>query len=74
MCEKVKMQNNGDWICPKCEGQNSEHKDNIKKINKVLCNSCYDEFELDKDESQENEITIERDECSNTISVNYQLP
>jgi ubiquitin C-terminal hydrolase len=69
MYDKVKIQNNGDWICPKCEAQNSEHKDNIKKIDKVLCNSCYDEFELDKEESQKNDITIERDCCSNTISV-----
>jgi hypothetical protein len=69
MCDKVKIQNNGDWICLKCEAQNSEHKDNIKIINKVLCNSCYSEFELDKDVSQTNEITIERDCSSNTISV-----
>jgi hypothetical protein len=59
MCQKVKIQNTGDWICSKCEAQNSEHKDNIKIINKVLCNSCYSEFELDKNEDQKNEIVLE---------------
>jgi hypothetical protein len=69
MCEKVKIQNNGDWICPKCECENTELKENIKKINRTLCRSCLSEFELDKDESQNNQITIERDYCSNTLSV-----
>ena len=59
MIDKVKIQNNGDWICPRCEAQNSEHKDNIEIINKVLCNSCYSEFELDKDESQKHNIILE---------------
>lgn len=69
MYDKVKIQNNGDWICPKCEAPNSELKENIKRINNVLCNSCYSEFKLDKEESQKNQITIERDCSSNTISV-----
>lgn len=60
MCKKVKIQNNGDWICPKCEAQNSEHKDNVKKIDKVLCNSCYDEFELDKNKTEYEDSEIER--------------
>lgn len=69
MCEKVKIKNNGDWICPKCECENTELKENIKKIDRTLCRSCLSEFKLDKEESQKNEITIERNECSNTVSV-----
>ena len=70
MCDKVKIKNNGDWICPKCEAQNSEHKDNIKIINKVLCNSCYSEFELDKDENQKNDIEIKMSSYNNATIVN----
>lgn len=69
MCDKVKIQNNGDWVCPKCEAQNSEHKDNIKIINKVLCNSCYDEFELDKDESQKHNIEIQTIGYSKAVNI-----
>lgn len=69
MCEKVKIQNTGDWICPKCEAQNSEHKDNIKIINKVLCNSCYSEFKLDKDENQKNKIEIQMISYNNAVNV-----
>lgn len=59
MCDKVKIQNNGDWVCPKCGAQNSEHKDNVKIISKVLCNSCYGEFKLDKEENQKYNIEIQ---------------
>ena len=58
MCEKVKIQNNGDWICPKCQANNAELKENIKKIDNVLCNSCYDEFELDKEDSQNKQNSV----------------
>lgn len=69
MCDKVKIQNNGDWICPKCEAQNSEHKDNIKRINKVLCNSCYSEFDLDKNETQKHNIEIQTIGYSNAVNI-----
>ena len=71
MCGKVKIQNStGDWKCPKCGCLNTELKENIKKIDRVLCRSCFSELDIDKDESQKNKVEIKMQSYNNMIIVN----